>query len=155
MIRATIQGKDKANNRRSITAQNAVLIVDEMAQKACINAILRDCKNVSANDEIYCELENDKFFCVLNHPEKDDIGRVRGALIVWDKNTSQELIEKTLEVMGLEKKRFLKLKNDYEIRQKESKNNKEMCVVCKRKNTLVVVGAVAVIAAAVYILLKN
>lgn len=115
MISATIQGIDKSNNRAHITAQNGSLITGE-AQRECVNEILRDCKNESADDEVYCELDNGKLFCALYHPIKDDIGRKRIALIVWDKDTPNELIQKTLEVMGLELERFLELKGAFEER---------------------------------------
>ena len=144
MIRATIQGKDKANNRKHITAQNATLITGE-AQTKCVNAILRDCKNVSVSGELYYELDNGKLFCALYHPEKDDIGRVRTALIIWDKDTSQELIQKTLEVMGLEFERFLELKREFESQKR----------VGVSKNTLVIVGGVALLVLAAYLLFKK
>ena len=148
MISATIQGIHKANNRKHTTAQNGKLITGE-AQRECVNAILRDCKDESADDEVYCELDNGKLFCALYHPIKDDIGRRRIALIVWDKDTSNELIQKTLEVMGLEYERFLGLKGTFEerfvARQKDSVN----------KTTLAVVGGIALLAFAAYLLLKK
>lgn len=144
MIRATIQGKDKANNRKHITAQNATLITGE-AQTKCVNAILKDCKNVSVSGELYCELDNGKLFCALYHPEKDDIGRRRIALIVWDKDTSQELIQKTLEVMGLEFERFLELKREFESQKR----------VGVSKNTLVIIDGVALLVLTAYLFFKK
>lgn len=148
MISATIQGIDKSNNRAHITAQNGKLITGDV-QRECVNEILRDCKEVSADDEVYCELENGKLFCALYHPIKDDIGRKRIALIVWDKDTSNELIQKTLEVMGLEIKRFLELKGAFEerfvARQKGGVS----------KSTVAIVGGIALIAFVAYLLLKK
>lgn len=148
MISATIQGIHKENNRKHTTAQNGKLITGE-AQKECINAILRDCKDESVDDEVYCELDNGKLFCALYHPMKDDIGRMRIALIVWDKDTSNELIQKTLEVMGLEYERFLELKGEFDkrfaARQKDSVS----------KGTLAIVGGIALLAFATYLLLKK
>lgn len=148
MISATIQGINKANNRKHITAQNGKLITGE-AQRECVNEILRDCKEVSADDEVYCELDNGKLFCALYHPIKDDIGRKRIALIVWDKDTPNELIQKTLEVMGLELERFLELKSAFEerfvARQKGGVS----------KSTVAIVGGIALIAFVAYLLLKK
>lgn len=148
MISATIQGIHKENNREHITAQNGSLITGE-AQRECVNKILWDCKNESTDDEVYCELDNGKLFCALYHPVKDDIGRKRIALIVWDKDTPNELIQKTLEVMGLDYERFLELKGAFEerfvARQKGGVS----------KSTVAIVGGIALLALVAYLLLKK
>ncbi len=144
MISATIQGKDKSNNRGHTTAQNGELITGE-AQRQCVNAILQDCKEVSANREKYCKLENGKFFCALYHPECDDIGRKRIALIVLDKDIPSEIIQKTLKVMGLEYERFLELKQKFEAREN----------IGVSKNALLVIGVVALVAFGVYLAIKK
>lgn len=147
MISATIQGINKANNRKHITAQNGKLITGE-AQRECVNAILRDCREASADDEVYCELDNAKLFCALYHPQKDDIGRRRTALIVWDKDTPMELIQKTLEVMGLEFERFVRLQAEFEAERKARQSG-------VAKNTLIIVGGVVLCAFVIYLLLKQ
>ena len=148
MISATIQGIDKSNNRAHITAQNGSLITGE-AQRECVNEILRDCREESVDDEVYCELDNGKLFCALYHPVKDDIGRPRTALIVWDKDTSNELMQKTLEVMGLEFGRFLELKGEFEgqfaAKQKGGVS----------KSTVAIVGGIAFLALVAYLILKK
>ena len=147
MISATISGKDKANNRKHITAQNGKLITGE-AQRECVNAILKDCQNVNVSGEYYCELENGKFFCALYHPEPDDIGRKRIALIMWNKDTSNEMIQKTLEVMGLEYECFLRLKSEFDFESNQK--------VGTSKNKLVaIIGGVALVAFVAYILIKK
>ena len=149
MISATISGKDKANNRKHITAQDGNLITGE-SQSECINVILKDCQNVNVSGEYYCELENGKLFCALYHTEKDDIGRRRTALIVWDKDTSNEMIQKTLEVMGLEYERFLGLKNAFEVSFESNKK------VGTNKNKLVaIIGGIALVAFVAYLLIKK
>ncbi len=45
MIRAIIQGKDKANNRKYLTAQNATLITGE-TQTKCVNALVSLAKSI-------------------------------------------------------------------------------------------------------------
>lgn len=147
MISATIQGIDKSNNRAHITAQNGKLITGE-AQRECVNEILRDCREVSADDEVFCELDNGKLFCALYHPIKDDIGRRRIALIVWDKDTPNELIQKTLEVMGLELKRFLELKSAFEERFVARDKS-------GGKNIWIAVGGIALVAIVAYLIFKK
>lgn len=148
MISATIQGIDKSNNREHITAQNGKLITGE-AQRECVNAILRDCREVNADNEAYCELDNGKLFCALYHPIKDDIGRKRIALIVWDRDTPNELIQKTLEVMGLEVERFLELKSAFE-EQFVARDKSGVS-----KSTVAIVGGIALLAFVAYLLLKK
>ncbi len=143
MISATIQGKYKENRGKHITAQDGKLITGE-AQTKCVNAILEDCKEVNVSGEYYCELENGKLFCALYHAEKDDIGRKRIALIVWGKDTSNEMIQKTLEVMGLEFERFKRL-------EREFKRNK----IGVSKNALVAIGVIALVASAIYLVVKK
>lgn len=147
MISATIQGIHKENNGKHTTAQNGKLITGE-AQRECVNAILRDCREASADDEVYCELDNGKLFCALYHPIKDDIGRKRIALIVWDKDTSNELIQKTLEVMGLDYERFLELKGEFEER---------FVAVDKSggKKIWIAVGGIALVAFVAYLIFKK
>ena len=147
MISATIQGINKANNRKHTTAQNGKLITGE-AQRECVNVILRDCKNESADDEVYCELDNGKLFCALYHPVKDDIGRMRIALIVWDKDTSNELIQKTLEVMGLSYERFLELKSEFEERfvVRDKSGGRKIWIA---------VGGIALVAFVAYLVFKK
>lgn len=147
MISATIQGIHKENNRKHITAQNGKLITGDV-QKECVNAILRDCKNESADDEVYCELDNGKLFCTMYHPIKDDIGRRRIALIVLDKDTSNELIQKTLEVMGLDFERFLELKGKFEERFANMETS-------GGRNIWIAVGGIALVAFAIYFIFKK
>lgn len=142
MISATIQGKSVGDNHT--TARDGKLITKE-AQKRCIDDILNDCSEVDTRKTKFYKLSGGKFLCVLSHPEKDDAGRVRSALIVWDKDTDDMLIQKTLEVMGLEFERFLELKHKFETRQR----------VGVSKNTLVIVGSIALLAFAAYLLLKK
>ena len=147
MISATIQGIHKENNRKHITAQNGKLITGD-AQKECVNAILRDCKNESADDEVYCELDNGKLFCTMYHPIKDDIGRRRIALIVLDKDTPNELIQKTLEVMGLDFECFLELKGKFEERFANVETS-------GGRNIWISVGGIALVAFALYFIFKK
>ncbi len=147
MISATIQGINRADNYEHTTAQNGKLITGD-EQTKCANEILRDCKNVMVSGEIYSELENGKLFCALYHPIKDDIGRRRIALIVWDKDTPNELIQKTLEVMGLKYERFLELKSEFEAR---------FVAVDKSggKNIWIAIGGVALVAFVAYLIFKQ
>lgn len=145
MITATVQGISQENNRKHISAQDGKIITGKIEQEQ-VTRLYMDCESVNLNtQELFCELDNGKLFCALYHPEKDDIGRVRTALIVWDKDTSQELIQKTLEVMGLEFERFLELKREFESQKR----------VGVSKNTLVIVGGVALLVLAAYLLFKK
>lgn len=145
MITATVQGISQENNRKHISAQDGKIITGKIEQEQ-VTRLYMDCESVNLNtQELFCELDNGKLFCALYHPEKDDIGRRRIALVVWDKDTSQELIQKTLEVMGLEFERFLELKREFESQKR----------VGVSKNTLVIIGGVALLVLAAYLLFKK
>ena len=144
MISATIQGIHKENNRKHTTAQNGKLITGE-AQRKCVNAILKAFRGIKVREELYFEIDSGELLCTMYHPIKDDIGRRRIALIVLDKDTSNELIQNTLEVMGLEYERFARLKRKFEYMQKVGVNS----------NTLAIIGGIALVAFVAYWVFKK
>ena len=143
MISVTISGIHKENNRKHITAQNGKLITGE-AQRKCVNAILKAFRGIKVRKESYFEIDSGELLCTMYHPIKDDIGRRRIALIVLDKDTPNELIQKTLEVMGLDFERFLKLRRKFKLQK-----------VGVSSNTLVIVGGIALVAFAIYFTFKK
>ena len=147
MISATISGIHKENNRKHITAQNGKLITGEV-QRECVNAILKAFSGIKVREESYFEIDSGELLCTMYHPIKDDIGRRRIALIVWDKDTSNELIQKTLEVMGLSYERFLELKSEFEERfvVRDKSGGRKIWIA---------VGGIALVAFVAYWILKN
>lgn len=147
MISATIQGIHKENNGKHTTAQNGKLITGE-AQRKCVNAILKAFRGIKVREESYFEIDSGELLCTLYHPIKDDIGRMRIALIVWDKDTPNELIQKTLEVMGLDYERFLELKGGFEERFVARDKS-------GGKNIWIAVGSIALVAIVAYLIFKK
>lgn len=147
MINATISGIHKENHRKHITAQNGELVTDE-TQRECVNAILKECSGIKVRGDSFFELDSGKLFCSLCHPIRDDLGRMRIALIVWDKDTSNELIQKTLEVMGLEFERFLELKGEFEERfvVRDKSGGRKIWIA---------VGGIALVAFVAYLVFKK
>ena len=143
MISATIQGIHKENNGKHTTAQNGKLITGE-AQRKCVNAILKAFRGIKVRKESYFEIDSGELLCTMYHPIKDDIGRRRIALIVLDKDTPNELIQKTLEVMGLDFERFLRIRRKFKLQK-----------VGVSSNTLVIVGGIALVAFAIYFIFKK
>lgn len=150
MITATIQGISKKDNGKHISAFNGEIITGKEAQKR-IQELFDDCDEVNlSSQELFCKLSNGKFFCAMAHPQKDEIGRTRIALLVWDKDTASEIIKQTIEVMGLEYERFKRLKAEY-LDSKESKDSSNPF----NKNALLIAGGIAVAAVAFYLLIKK
>ena len=144
MITATVQGISQENNRKHISVQDGQIITGKKEEEQ-VAQLYRDCDSVDLDsDELYCKIENGKLFCAMYHPQKDDIGRTRIALIVWDKDTSDELIQKTLEVMGLEYEHFKKLKREYKRRQ-----------IGINRNALFAIGVIALVGISVYLTIKK
>ena len=144
MITATVQGESQKDNYKHISAQDGQKITDKKEEEQ-VAQLYRDCDSVDLDtDELYCELENGKLFCAIYHPERDDIGRTRIALIVWDKDTSNKMIQETLEVMGLDFERFKRL-------EREFKRNK----IGVSRNALFVIGVIALVGIGVYLAVKK
>lgn len=144
MITATIQGVSKKDNGKPISVFNGKIITGKEASKRT-EELFEDCYEVNLNSqELFCKLANGKFFCAMPHPQKDEMGRTRIALLVWDKDTDCELVKQSIEVMGLEYERFKRLKREYLSSQK-----------LFGKNALFVVGGIALAALAFYLLTKK
>ena len=155
MITATIQGISDKNNQQHITAFNGEIIDGDITQEK-INQLYKDCYEVSLNDkELYCELKNGKLFCAIEHPVLDDIGRIRTALIVWDKDTPRETIRKTLGVMGLSYPRLLELEREYNIPKPQPVQSNTNANTNPNKNNLyLAIGAIIMVAIAIILLIK-
>ena len=147
MIIATIQGASAKQSYRYITAVDGEIIPQEK-QRKFINKLFDDGEEVSMNKEEYLKLENGKLACAIFHPQKDDIGRKRYALLVWDEDTNEELIEQTIKIMGLELVRFDELKRDYE----RSLNQKKTQALF---NKIIAIGLGVIVLAGIVILLRK
>lgn len=110
MIIATIQGKNK--KEETITTLNGEFIHNDEEQRY-IDEIYRNTRKIKYKNKQGIYPVKDKFLAFAEHPENDDIGRIRTAMIFYDKNTSKKEIDKTLEVMGLDIRNFNELLNKY------------------------------------------
>ena len=106
MIIATIQGKNK--KEETITTLNGEFVYGDEEQR-CIDKILANTKNIgNIGKQKFCSV-NDNFIVFIDHPEKDDIGRIRTAMVFYNKDITKEEIYKTIEKMGLDIQNFDKL----------------------------------------------
>ena len=110
MIIATIQGKNK--KEETITTLNGEFIHNKEEQRY-IDEIYRNTRKIKYKNKQGIYPVKDKFLAFAEHPENDDIGRIRTAMIFYDKNTPKKEIDKTLEVMGLDIRNFNELLNKY------------------------------------------
>lgn len=117
MVVATIQGKNKETDQ--ITALNGHLIYEDEEQKY-INQIIDiiDSKKINYRQKEEIRYAGDKFIAFLRHNQTDDIGRTRYAIMLYDKNTPKEEIDKTLEIMGLNINNFEQILKSYKKTQK-------------------------------------
>ncbi|EKV56533.1 hypothetical protein [Brachyspira hampsonii] len=137
MIVATVQGKDKGPHD---TVLDGKKITGEEQQKAINNLLSKLPPKEITGDDISL-LNNKEFFCSMIHPEKDVEGRYRIVLIVWDKNTSEEVIKETIEGIGCDYNRFSQIRSRINNKKKTS------------KKTFIIIGVI-VIAALIMILKK-
>lgn len=96
------------------------------------------CKNEKLDKEIIKRLKNNKTLALLYHPIKDDFGRLRPAIIVYENTISDKELQESLNKFGLDYNRFLELKN---------KN--------KRTKIKVIFGAMFIMILGVSIWIKN
>lgn len=128
MIVATVQGNEKGG--KHITVKDGVKISGKEQQKA-INELYDKVRNIYTNGNFGIEeLKKSEWFCYMEHPEVDASGRTGIAFIVWDKNTADEIIEKTIREMGFRDEDYRKFKKEYKkIKEKEEKLKKNQLIL--------------------------
>lgn len=127
MVIATIQSKETGGNCHNITAVNGVIVDSDTAQSYVnkLYALIRDVPSHLDTEEILPLAGY--MLCVQYHPERDEAGRIRPALVLWSDDESLESIEPTLQAMGLEIARFSELYREYQAAvQARAKQNKRV-----------------------------
>lgn len=100
MVYASMQGKNE-DNKRVTAVDGKLLIAGEEENKILLDIAKKLSTRRLDFSGMIRNLNRFERYCYLNHPEADDIGRPRKALIIWDKNESEENIRKTLEAIGI------------------------------------------------------
>ena len=128
MIVATVQGNEKGG--KHITVKDGVKISGKEQQKA-INELYDKVRGREITGYFGIEeLEKSKeWFCYMEHPEVDASGRTGIAFIVWDKNTSDEIIEKTIREMGFRDEDYRKFKEEYNIKKEEKLKKNQLILL--------------------------
>ena len=146
MVIATIQSKETGSNCHNITAVNGAIVDSDTAQPYVnkLYALIRDVPSHLDTEEILPLAGY--MLCVQDHPERDDKGRIRPALVLWSDDESVESIKRTLQAMGLDEARFDELYRAYQAEQAA----KARAQTKTRHNTgvLLAVGVVIVVALA-------
>ena len=108
MIIATIQGKEYGGEH--VTAIDGKLVKGEEKQNA-IDTLYHKISKIKFGNGSYGikKINSNELFCYMEHPERDIYGRRRIALILFDKNEDSNLIEKTINEMGLNYNTFKEL----------------------------------------------
>ena len=126
MIVATVQGKDKGPHD---TVLDGKKITGEEQQKAINNLLSKIPPKEITGDDISL-LNSKEFFCYMIHPDRDVEGRYRIVLIVWNKNTSEEVIKETIEEIGCDYNKFNQIRSKINNKKKTS------------KTTLIIIGVI-------------
>lgn len=145
MIIATIQSKETGSNCHNITAVDGTILDSDTAQPYVnkLYALIRDVPSHLDTEEILPLAGY--MLCVQNHPERDEAGRIRPALVLWSDDESLESIKPTLQAMGLDEVRFNGLYREYQAELAKARAQTKA-----RHNTgvLLAAGVVIVIALA-------
>lgn len=100
MVYASMQGKNE-DNKRVTAVDGKLLIAGEEENKILLDIAKKLSTRRLDFSGMIRNLNRFERYCYLNHPEVDDIGRPRKALIIWDKNEPEENIRKTIEAIGI------------------------------------------------------
>lgn len=145
MVIATIQSKETGRNGYDITAVNGAIVDSDTAQPYVnkLYALIRDVPSHLDTEEILPLAGY--MLCVQNHPERDDKGRIRPALVLWSDDESVESIKRTLQAMRLDEARFNELYRGY---QAAAQARAAQAKARKRRQLLLAAGVVIVVALA-------
>lgn len=151
MVIATIQSKETGSNCHNITAVNGEILESNEAQPYVnkLYALIRDVPSHLDTEEILPLAGY--MLCVQDHPERDEAGRIRPALVLWSDDESLESIKRTLQAMGLDEARFNELYGAYQAEQAA----KARAQTKTRHNTGVLLAVGAAIAAIALIYLAT
>lgn len=148
MVIATIQSKETGSNCHNITAVNGEILESNEAQPYVnkLYALIRDVPSHLDTEEILPLAGY--MLCVQNHPERDEAGRIRPALVLWSDDESIESIKRTLQAMGLDEARFNELYREYQAKQAKAKTQAR---AKQDKRLLLAVGAAIAAIALIYL----
>lgn len=148
MVIATIQSKETGSNCHNITAVNGEILESNEAQPYVnkLYALIRDVPSHLDTEEILPLARY--MLCVQNHPERDEAGRIRPALVLWSDDESIESIKQTLQAMGLDEARFNELYREYQAKQAKAKTQAR---AKQDKRLLLAVGAAIAAIALIYL----
>lgn len=148
MVIATIQSKETGSNCHNITAVNGEILESNEAQPYVnkLYALIRDVPSHLDTEEILPLAGH--MLCVQNHPERDEAGRIRPALVLWSDDESIESIKQTLQAMGLDEARFNELYREYQAKQAKAKTQAR---AKQDKRLLLAVGAAIAAIALIYL----
>lgn len=151
MIIATIQSKITGGSHPSTTTLNGELLSSDEAQPH-LNRLyeLIDGLPPLDSEQIVPISDSRYLLCVQDHPERDEAGRIRPALVLWSDDESLESIKPTLQAMGLEIARFSELYREY---QAAVQARAAQAKARKHRQLLLVAGVVAAFAL-IYLLKK-
>lgn len=152
MIIATIQSKITGGSHPSTTALNGKLLSSDEAQPH-LNRLYEIIDGLPPLDsEQIVPISDSRYLlCVQDHPERDEAGRIRPALVLWSDDESLESIKSTLQAMGLEIARFSDLYREYQAAVQA--RTKTQAKAKQNKRVLLVAGVVAAFAL-IYLLKK-
>ena len=147
MIIATIQSKITGGSHPSTTALNGKLLSSDEAQPH-LNRLYEIIDGLPPLDsEQIVPISDSRYLlCVQDHPERDEAGRIRPALVLWSDDESLESIKPTLQAMGLEIARFSELYREYQAAVQA--RAKAQARAKQNKRVLLAAGVVIIIALA-------
>lgn len=126
MIVATVQGTEKGG--KHITVKDGEKIFNKEQQKF-IDELIDKVRDIEIIGNFGIKKLNSKeWFCYMEHPAVDIYNRKGIAFIVWDKNTEDDAIEKTIREIGFRDEDYIKFNEEYNKIKKEKSNKKKQLI---------------------------
>lgn len=93
-----------------IVLEDGEFLEGEQIDKVC-SSVYKLCEKERLDIELVKKINKDYSLAVLYHPKKDDFGRIRPAIAVYQNSLDEKILKDSLDKFGLDYEYFLKLKN--------------------------------------------
>lgn len=103
-----------------IVLEDGEFLEGEQIDKVC-SSVYKMCEKERLDIELVKKINKDYSLAVLYHPKKDDFGRIRLAIVVYQNSLDEKILKDSLDKFGLDYEYFLQLKN-------KNKSNKKIII---------------------------
>lgn len=108
-MKITIIMQRTNDNENDIVFRDGEFVKDTQINQICSD-IYKLCEKSKLDIELVKRINKKYSLAVLYHPQKDDLGRVRPAIVVYQNALDKHVLKDSFDKFGLDYERFLALK---------------------------------------------